>query len=96
MKLYTYNDIIKHTMALLLALNPKISSQVPNSRGVSVIYEFTKGTTITAVELELDLRSNIFGTSDDSYELQDNRLKIDQPLGVPLLRSYAVKIHCKY
>ena len=56
-------------MTLLLALNPTISPQVPGSRGVSVIYEFIKCTTIIAVELELDLRTNIFGASDDSYPL---------------------------
>ena len=82
-------------MAFLLALYPVISPQVPRSRGVCAVYYFIKLNTITAVELELDSRTNIFGASDRLDALQDDRLKNNHLPGVPLPILYAVKLHCK-
>ena len=75
-------------MTLLLTLDPASSPQVPHSCGVSVDYDFVRKTMITEVESELNLLVNIFGTSDGSDALQDDWLKNDHLIGVPLLRSY--------
>ena len=80
-------------MNFLLALVPAIPPQVRCSRGVGVVYKFVICTIIPEVELELDLRVNIFFTSDESDALQDNRLKNDHPLGVTLPSLYAAQLH---
>ena len=80
-------------MALLCTLVPTILPQLLPSRSVGVVYKFVKCTTIPGVESGLDLRVNIFGASDESEALQDNRLKNDHPLGVPFPSSYAIKIY---
>ena len=77
----------------LLALGPASLPQLLRSRGVGVVYEFVKCTTIPGVKSELESRANIFGASDESDMLQDNRLKNDHPLGVPFPSLYAVKFH---
>ena len=88
-----YNKSQKSTIMLLLDLDPAISHQVPRSRGISVIHKFFKCTMIPEVELELDLRADVFSASDESDTLQYNRLKKYHPPRIPLLRLYAVKIH---
>ena len=55
--------------------------------------QFFKRTTIPGAESELNLHENIFGASDESDALQNNRLKKDHPLGVPFLVSYALELH---
>ena len=82
-------------MELILDLGPASSPWLPRSRSVCVIYEFFKRTTIPAVKSELDLRAIVFGASKESDVLQDDRLKNYHPIGVPLPRSRAFKIHCK-
>ena len=62
---------------------------------VSAFYKLVKRTTVTAVDPKLDLRTNIFGASDESDTLQDNLLK-NRPIGVSLLIFYVVKIHWEY
>ena len=79
---------------LLRALGPAILVRLPRSRVVGVVYELIKRTTILGVESGLDSRGNIFGTSNDSDALHDNRLKNDHPIGVPFPSSYAVELHC--
>ena len=80
-------------MPFLCALGPASLPQVPRSRGVGIVCKFVKRTTIPGVESGLDLRVNIFGASDESEALQDNRLKNDHPLGVPFPSSYAIEIY---
>ena len=43
----------------------------------------------------LNLSAHIFGASDESDVLQDNRLKNDHPIGIPFPSFYAVEICCK-
>ena len=80
-------------MVLFLTLVPASLPQVPHGRIVSVIYKFSQRTTIPGVESEIYLRANIFGTSDNLDELQDNRMKNNRLLRVLLLSFYAVKLH---
>ena len=77
-------------IALILALDPASSPEVPRSRGVCVVYKFFKRTAIPEVGSELDSRANIFGASDKLDAFQDNLLKIDHPLRVTLPSLYAV------
>ena len=64
MQFSTQNKIIEHMMTLLLDVGPMRPPQVPHSRGVCVVYEFVKFTTIPGVDSELGLRANISGASD--------------------------------
>ena len=82
-------------ITFILSLVAASFPQVPCIRSVSAIYDLVKHTMILAVDLELDLRVNIFGAGDDSDAFQDYRLKNDHPLGVPLPIPYAVELHCK-
>ena len=82
-------------MTLLLNLYPLRYPQVPHSRSVSVIDDFVKLTTITEVELEIDLRTNIFCASGESDALQYNQLKKNHPLSVSLPSLHAVKLQYK-
>ena len=50
---------------------------------------------IPAVNMELDLCANFFGTNDESDVFQDNQLKNYHPIGVPLPILYNIKLHCK-
>ena len=50
-------------MTLLLAFYPVRSPQLPRSRGVSVVQELVKRTTISEVETELNIGENIFDAS---------------------------------
>ena len=47
-------------MILILALYPDSSPQVLRICGVNVVYKFVKCTTILGIDLEIDLRVNIF------------------------------------
>ena len=91
----TYNEIRKCKMALLLALDPVSSPCITPNDGASVVYKFVKSTMIPAVESKIGLCKNIFGASDELDALQDNCLKNDHPIGVPLLSLYDAKLHCK-
>ena len=82
-------------MMLLPALVPTRSPHATHIHISDIVYKFVKGTTITAVDPEIDSHANIFGTSDESDTFQDNRLKKNHLLGVTLPRSYDVKIHCE-
>ena len=82
-------------MTLRCILIPAIPPQVFCSPGVVVTYEFVKRSIIPGVESGINLRANIFGASDESDELQDNYMKNDLLLGVPLPRSYVIDICCK-
>ena len=42
---------------------------------------------------ELDSHANLFGASEELDVLQNNQLKNNLPLVVPLPSSYAVEIH---
>ena len=81
-------------MPLLLDLDPASSSQVPRSLSVSLVYKFVKSTTNPAVKSKLNSRMDIFGASYKSDVLQDDQLKNDHPLGVPLPSLYSVELHC--
>ena len=59
-------------MNFLLYLGTASPTQIPCTRGVGVVYDFVKRTTIPEFESELDLRANIFSASDESDMLQDN------------------------
>ena len=50
-------------MTLLLAFYSVRSTQLPRSRGVSVVQELVKRTTISEVESELNIGENIFDAS---------------------------------
>ena len=80
-------------MMLLLTLSPARFPQVSRSRGVHVVHEFVKCYMIPEVELEIDLRANIFGVSDRLDTLQDDKLKNDHPLNIPLPSLYSIEIH---
>ena len=62
-------------MALLLALDPMNSPQLPRSSSVRAVCKFVKITVISAFEFEFNSCANIFGASDESDYLQDDQLK---------------------
>ena len=52
-------------MILLLALGTASPLHVTHSRGVGVVYEFIKLTTIPVVDSEIYSGANVFGSSDN-------------------------------
>ena len=78
-------------MTLLYILSPTIPPQVPISRGIGVVNKFVKRSTTSRDESVINLRANIFGASNESDALQDNRMKNDHLLDVPFLSLYAIK-----
>ena len=80
-------------MILLLALDPTIFFPKPCGCGVRTVHKLVKRAPIKSVELKLESRVNMFGGINGLVVLQDHRLKNDRLLGVPLMSSYAVKIH---
>ena len=62
-------------MTLICVLSPAGSPPLHCSRGVGVIYKFTKRFAVPQVESIVDLRANIFGASNKEDALQNNRLK---------------------
>ena len=78
---------------LILSVGTASITQVTYNCGVGAVYEFVKCTTIIEEESELNLRANIFGTSNESDALLDNQLKNNHLLGVPLPSLYVVNIH---
>ena len=80
-------------MTLLLAFYSVRSTQLPRSRGVSVVQELVKRTTISEVETELNIGENIFDASYESNSLQDDQLKNYRLLRVSLPNLCAIEIH---
>ena len=80
-------------MTLLLALGPERFIQVSRSYSVRVVQEFVKYATIPEVKSKLDLRSNMFGVMNGLGALQDEQLKNNHLLGVPLQILYAIDLH---
>ena len=78
-------------MALLHILSPASPLQVSRSRGVVVVNGSVKRSTIPRGKSGINSCTNIFGASNKSDVLQDNRLKNDHPLSVPFLILYAVE-----
>ena len=93
MQFSTYNEIRKCMMNFLLGLGTASPTQISCTRGVGVVYDFVKRTTIPEFESELYLRANIFSASDQLDMLQDNRLEEDHPIRVTLPSMYAVKLY---
>ena len=81
-------------MTLLHILIPTVSPQVPRSRGIRVTYNLVECSAVPRVKLRIYLRTNIFGASYEADTLQNNRLKNDHLLIVPLLTLHAVNIRC--
>ena len=79
-------------MTLLRILIPASSTQVSRRRGAGVTYDFIKFSMISRVESGINLPVNIFGASNESEAFQDNRLKKNNPISVPLLISYNVEL----
>ena len=67
--------------------------QVFCGRDVHVVHRFIKLATILAFKLKLDLRANMFDGIKGLGALQDDRLKNDHLIGVPLTSSYAIELH---
>ena len=82
-----WNKVRKRTMTLLLDFFPTRFPHVSCSRIVRVVHYFVKLVTIPAVESEIDLSAKFFGSIDGLDVLQDDRLKINHPLSVPLPSS---------
>ena len=80
-------------MTFLLALGPKIFSQVSRVRNVRVLHKFFIRATIPVVDSKLDSNTNMFDGINGLDALQDDQLKNYQPLRVPPLSSYAIEIH---
>ena len=80
-------------MPLLLALDPVRFPHKYCDLGVHVVHELVKRDPVPSVESKLDSRANMFGIINGLGALQDDRLKNDHPIGVPLPSSYAVKLH---
>ena len=81
-------------MTLLRVLIPKSPPQVSRIRSVGVTYNFVKRSTIPRGESDINLRANVFGASNETDVLQDNRMEKYQPLGVPFPSSYVVELRC--
>ena len=80
-------------MTLLLSFDPVRFPQESCSHIKFVFHEFFKCPTIPAVKLKLYAHANIFGIINGLGALQDDQLKNDLPLGVPLPILYTVDLH---
>ena len=72
-------------MTLLLRLIPVIFSEVSQSGIVCVFHELVKRPTIPAIESKQYVLSNLRGIINALCALEDNGLKNNHPLSVPLL-----------
>ena len=70
-------------MTLLWILIPPIPPYVSCRHGVGVTNNLVKCFTIPRGKSGINSCANIFGASNESYTLQDNRMKNDHPNGVP-------------
>ena len=80
-------------MTLLLALDTASFPQEYCIHVKCVFRDFSKRPTITSVESKQYARVNIFGVINDLVVLQDDRLKNNHPLRVPLPSLYTAKLH---
>ena len=79
-------------MTFLRIFRPASLLRVSCSRGVGVIKELVKCSTISRSKLDINSRANIFGASDESDMLQDNRIKNYHPLGIPFPSLYTIEL----
>ena len=80
-------------MTLILALDLTNFPQEYRSHIKSVFHELVKSPTITEVKSKLYTRVNIFDVINSLGVLQDDWLKNDHPIGVPILSSYTIELH---
>ena len=80
-------------MTLLLALDPRSFSQESRSCVKCVFHDLFKCPTIPSVKSKLYARANIFGVINSLVVLQDDQLKNDHPLVVPLPSLYIFELH---
>ena len=79
---------------VMLSINfiPVIPPQVFLSHSIVVTYKFIKRSAVPRVDFRINSRANIFGVSYESDALQNNYLKNDHTLGIPLLTLYVLKL----
>ena len=90
---YFQDQVQECMMTLLLTLDPTRFPQESCSHVKCVFHEFAKHTTIPAVKYKLYSRATMFSINNGLGTFQDDQLKNDHPLIVPLPSSYTVNIH---
>ena len=80
-------------MTLLLILIPTIFSEVSHSRILRVFHELVKRLKIPEIKLKQYALSNLRGIINALCALEDNGLKNDHPLSVPLPSTNPVKFY---
>ena len=80
-------------MTLLLCLTPANFSKVSHCEIVRVFHELVKRPTMTEIELKQYALSNLRGIINALCVLEDNGLKNDHPLSVPLPSTNPVKFY---
>ena len=83
-------------MMLLHILSSTSFSQVPHGGVIRFFHKLVKRSTIPQVKLEKNAHSDLRGIVDALGVLEDNRLKKDHPLSVPLPSTYPVKFYRQY
>ena len=80
-------------MTLLLSLNSTSFSNVSHSGVILVFYKIIKCPTISAIDSKQYALSNLHGIINALCAWEDNGLKNDHPLGVPLPLTNPVKLY---
>ena len=83
-----YNCLAPH---FITASPPQVSC----IGSVEVTYEYVTLSTIPRVKSGINSRAIISDASNESDALQDNFLRINHLIGVPLLSSYTVDLRCE-
>ena len=90
----SFQDVFwERSMTLLLRLIPTRFSEVSYFGIIRVFHEFIKHPRIPAIESKKYVRSNLRKIINGLGELEDNRLKNDHPLCVPLPSTNFVKFY---
>ena len=94
---FSFQDEVQEcSMTLLLILSPTSFSEVSHSGNIHFFCEITKRSTIPKIESKKYALSNLRGIINALCVLEDNGLKNDHPLRVPLTITNPVKFYRQY
>ena len=86
-------EVQKRSMTFLCSLTPKRFSEVTHSGVIRVFHDILKRSTIPQVDSKQNSLSNLRGILNALCALEDNGLKYNHPLSVPLPSTDPVKFY---